>query len=148
MESLDHRFGMLRPELASTGFAHACAGQACRALLNVLGGLQLTPELPRSVVYPGSGQQGVRTGLISWQFSPHGVAAVLSSAALRDERGAAVAFSTIPAREYFNVVAIRPVSSLTPGAAYTVEMAVRLGTQELQASWAFRTADEAPASSG
>ena len=142
MESLFHRYGMLRPELVNTGFAIGCNAQGCAAVLDVINGLQPGIVAPASVVYPGNGQDGVSTKQISWQFRPFEAPVSLVSATLRDGQGNVIPHTTVPAQGYYNVVAIKPGGNpnapitLPPG-TYTVEMTVMQGGVPQTRSWTF-----------
>ncbi|MCC7355986.1 MAG: hypothetical protein IT330_19775 [Anaerolineae bacterium] len=141
MESLPHRYGILHHGLQTAGFALACNSQHCGAGLNVLRGLQSGANaMPDGVVYPGPGQGRVSTGIISWQFDWQPTA-VLTGAALWDASGKPVAITTHSPKpgDYFNVVAVLPTESLSPGVTYTVEMHATLGGRELSRTWSFTT---------
>lgn len=138
MDSLPHRFGMLQPQLATTGFAFKCDSSGCAGVLNVLGGLQVNTALPSNVVYPAPDQQGVRTKLISWQFLPFEAPITLRSAVLKDSRGV-VATTAIEPNGYFNVAALQPTAPLTANTTYTVEMEVEQAGQLLRKRWSFTT---------
>lgn len=142
MESLFHRYGMLRPELLNTGFAIGCNAQGCAAVLDVINGLQVGNVAPASVVYPGDGQQGVATKAISWQFRPSEAQVALTSATLRDAQGQDIPFTTVPAQGYYNVVAIKPGSDpnapiALPSGTYTVTMTISQGGVPQTRSWTF-----------
>ena len=83
-------------------------------MLNVLGGLQNGYTDPVSVIYPGDGQVGVATNMVSWQFRPFDATVTLNGATLRDANGKDVPFQTLPADGYFNIVAIKATAALTP----------------------------------
>lgn len=140
MESVMHRFGILRPELTSVGFGMGCTNISCGAALNVLAGLG-NPSPIRNVVYPGPGQQGVTTRVFSWQFYPYDPVVVPAGAALWDAHGASVpltAVSGVPSG-YFNVYAVSPAVPLAAHASYTILMVVKQNGQTLQKSWVFTT---------
>jgi uncharacterized protein YkwD len=139
MESLYHRYGMLAPELATTGFALGCDSKRCAAVLNVIGGMGDSNLMPDGITYPGAGQHGVQTGVLSWQFYRFDSLAVLTSATLRDANNNPVAITTSSPDNYWNVVAVKPVAPLAPGATYTVEMHVTIGSRDLSRVWSFQT---------
>ncbi len=140
MESVMHRFGMLRPEFNTTGFGMDCSNASCGAALNVLSGLG-SPSSIKDVVYPGVNQQGVTTRVFSWQFYPFDPIIVPVSASLRDPHGASVpllAISGVPT-SYFNVYAVAPTTPLALGTTYTLKMQVKQNGQLEQKSWSFTT---------
>lgn len=148
MGSVYHRYGMLRPELAATGFASDCNSEHYAFGLNVLRGLSDAKLASDGVVYPGANQRGVRTTeVVSWQFDPYYgpdsaltyPLAILSSAALYDSEGRSVPISTTTPDSYWNVVTAAPDEPLARGAAYTVEMTVSLGDRQLSRAWSFVT---------
>jgi uncharacterized protein YkwD len=143
MESLYHRYGMLAPELATTGFALGCDSQRCAAVLNVIGGLSDSELAPDGVVYPAPSQRGVQTSLISWQFYPFIAPAVLTSATLRDGNNNPVAITTTSPDSYWNVVSVKPNTPLTPGTTYTAEVHVTVGSRNLSRIWSFQTRSSA-----
>jgi Cysteine-rich secretory protein family len=153
MESLFHRYGMLRPELQFTGFAIGCNAQGCAAALDVIAGLQQGNVTPESVVYPGNGQDGVATKQISWQFRPFDAQVTLTNATLRDEQGQSIPFTTVPAQGYYNVVAIKPGNdpnnpmTLAPG-TYTVEMTVTQNGNPITRTWTFTVGTATPRCAG
>lgn len=140
MESLSHRYGMLRPELNRVGFATQCRTPSCAAALNILGGLA-GDQPERSIHYPGNDEQRVITRLISWQFFPwDDVNATLTSWSVRDHHGTVIPTTVQPAlNAYYDIVAVRSDQPLQPNMKYTVEMQVQYGGQSLQRTWSFRT---------
>jgi hypothetical protein len=142
MGSIGHRFGMLNPDLITTGFSFGCDSNNCGAGLNVLRGVVWdTNPRPNGVFYPGPNQVDVNTDIIiTWQFlwDP---TIILKSASLQNSSGQSIAFtSTTPANgDYFNVVSIRPNSALAPGTTYRVSLTVQRGMDELTATWSFTT---------
>jgi uncharacterized protein YkwD len=139
MKSLYHRYGMLAPELATTGFALGCDSKGCAAVLNVIGGLGGSNLMPNGITYPGEWQQGVQTDIISWQFYPFDSLAVLTSATLRDANNNPVAITTSSPDSYWNIVAVNPVAPLAPDTTYSVEIHVTIGSRNLSRTWSFRT---------
>ncbi len=138
MESVMHRFGMLRPELGNAGFAMGCSSTSCAAALDVLSGLG-SPSSIKDVVYPGANQHNVTTRVFSWQFYPFDPLIVPVSATLRDSRGTAVpvlSLSGVPTN-YFNVYAVAPTVPLVPGTTYTIQMQVKQNGQLQQKTWSF-----------
>ncbi len=140
MGSLYHRYGMLRPELANTGHAIGCNSQGCAAVLDVIAGLQNGYAEPTSVVYPGNGQQGTTTDLISWQFRPFDPSVTLVQASLKDGGGNDVPFTMLQSQGFFNIVAIKATGALAPGTTYTVQMNATQASVPLQRTWSFTTA--------
>lgn len=148
MGSMHHRYGMLRPELTTTGYASGCNSQHCGFVLNVLRGLNGDNTVTNGVVYPGPDQRGVRTtDSISWQFDPYwgpdyastNPLAILASAVLCDSEGESVPITTSTPDSYFNMVTATPDEPLAPGTTYAIEMVVNLGSQQLSRTWSFTT---------
>lgn len=148
MGSMHHRFGMLRPELTTTGFAIGCNSQHCGTVLNVLRGLNGVTTASNGVIYPGANQRGVKTTeIISWQFEPYwgpdysstNPLAILTSAALYDPQQRLVTITTSQADGYFNIVSVTPVNPLALNTTYKIEMHVTLGDQQLSRTWSFTT---------
>lgn len=136
IDSLPHRFGMLRPELECTAFAMRCDGTTCNALLNVLGGLRDSTQADRDahIRFPGAGMMDVATSKVSWQFHPFEAKVTLSSASLSPSGPT----TRVPADGYFNFVAVHPTSgSLAAGATITADMSVSQGIRSIQRSWTF-----------
>jgi hypothetical protein len=148
MGSKGHRYGMLRPELSTTGFAIACDSQNCGSGLNVIRSLTGPNTAPDGVTYPGANQRGVNTTeLISWQFAPYygpeyaatNPLAVLTRAVLYDPQHRSVSITTSTPDSYWNIVTATPVAPLAPGTTYTMEMQVTLGSRQLSRTWSFTT---------
>ena len=142
MGSIHHRFGMLNPDLVTTGFSLGCDQRNCGAGLNVIGGIvwDSNPR-PNGVFYPGSNQEGVNTDIVlTWQFG-WGPTAVLKSASLKNSSGQPVATTTTspPSGDYFNMVSVKPNTPLLNDMEYTASVTVQLGTQELSQTWSFTT---------
>lgn len=142
MASIKHRYGMLHPDLTLTGFSFGCDSKNCGAGLNVIGGIvwDSNPK-PNGIVYPGAGQKDVNTDItITWQFylAP---TVVLKSASLKDSNGQSIAITTTqPADgDYFNMVSVKPQSSLSNGRTYVASITVQLGSSELSQTWNFST---------
>ena len=147
MGSIYHRFGMLNPELVTTGFGIGCDTQNCGAGLNVIRGLVggSNPR-PDGVIYPGPNQINVNTDIIlTWQFlwDP---TAILKSASLRNSSGQLIPITTTspPNGDYFNMVSVKPDTLLSPGTTYTANITVQLGSQELNKTWDFTTTPIGP----
>ena len=138
MASLYHRFGMLNPQLTRSGFALACDTRGCAAALNVLSATDGSPQ-PAGVVYPGAGQQGVDTGLITWQFGSFDPPVEGATAGLRDAHGTAVPITVDQAAGFWNVISVKPVQPLAPATTYTVEISATQHGQALHKIWSFRT---------
>lgn len=148
MGSMHHRFGMLRPELTTTGFAIGCDSQNCGTGLNVLRGLNGVNTASNGVIYPGANQRGVKTTeIISWQFEPYwgpdysstNPLAILTSAVLYDSEQRLVKITTSTPDGYFNMVTVTPVDPLAPNTTYTIEIHITLGDQKLSRIWSFTT---------
>jgi uncharacterized protein YkwD len=142
MASIHHRFGMLNPDLITTGFGFGCDSQACSAGLNVIRGLvwDSNPR-PNGVFYPGPGQMDVNTDVtLTWQFQWEPTI-MLKTASLRNSAGEAVAISTTspPNGDYFNMVSVNPNAPLSPHTTYTASLTVQRGVQELSQTWSFTT---------
>jgi len=142
MGSIHHRFGMLNPDLITTGFAFGCDNQICGGGLNVIRGLvwDSTPR-PNGVFYPGLNQKGVNTDIIlTWQFLWEPTV-VLKSASLQDSSGHPVAITTTSPQEgdYFNMVSVKPDTLLSPGMTYIASITVQRGESQLNQTWSFTT---------
>lgn len=140
MESLSHRYGMLRPHLSTAGFAMGCSAVYCGAALNVIGGLNGS-IIHTPVVYPGVNQQQVTTNYISWQAYDWDSSVSLVGAAFFDQQGHAVAFQPVAGypKTGFNMVALKPAMALAPNTTYTVWMNVQQGATTTAKSWSFTT---------
>ncbi|MEI6046240.1 MAG: CAP domain-containing protein, partial [Chloroflexota bacterium] len=139
MSDILHRYGMLKPELISTGYSFKCNAQGCGAALNVIAKTTGT-GLPDGVVYPGNGQQSVANlQYITWQFGSFDPVVTLVSASLKDGQGQAVPFTAQPAQGYFNVVALQLQNSLTASTTYTVQFTVSQNGQTKNKTWSFKT---------
>lgn len=141
MESLFHRFGMLRPDLTTTGFALACNAHGCAAALNVLGGTD-GASAPDGTLYPAHTQRGVETSFLSWQFHPFEPPITLTAASLRTVTGEALPITTASADGFWNVATLRPDAPLTPGATYIAHMELRQEARTLARTWSFRMKGE------
>lgn len=141
MESLFHRFGMLRPDLTTTGFALACNAQGCAAALNVLGGTDGQSD-PDGTLYPAPTQRGVETSFLSWQFHPFELPVTLTTASLRTVTGESLPITTSSADGFWNVATIRPDNPLTPGVTYIAHMELRQEARTLTRTWSFRMKGE------
>ncbi len=139
MEEPLHRFGMLNPPLARSGFAMSCDAHGCAAALNVIGGTT-GPEQPDNIVYPGDGQTDAHTGAVTWQFGPFAPAVTLVSATLTDAGGAPVMITTTPAMGYFNMVTLRPVHPLAVATQYRADVTVTQNGTTRHKAWSFHTA--------
>ncbi len=142
MDSTHHRFGMLNPDLVTTGFGFGCDNQNCGAGLNVLRGLAWDSNpRPNGVFYPGLNQKGVNTNIIlTWQFlwDP---TVVLKSASLQNSSGEPIAISTTSPLngDYVNMISVKPDDPLSLNMTYTANIAVQLGARELSQTWSFTT---------
>lgn len=143
MSSIYHRYGMLNPDLTTTGFALGCDNRNCGAGLNVLGGLVWgSNPRPDGVFYPGWNQKSVNTDIIlTWQFL-WGPTVVLLDASLEDVYGQPIPITTTSPSEgdYFNMVSVTPKNSLSPDMTYTSDITVQLGERQLNQTWSFSTA--------
>ena len=142
MASIHHRYGMLNPELTTTGFGYGCDTQNCGAGLNVIRGLVSNSNpRPNGVIYPGANQKGVNTDIIlTWQFLGEPTA-VLTNAWLQNSSGQQIAITTTspPNGDYFNMVSVKPNTLLSRGTTYTASIAVQLGDTQLTQTWRFNT---------
>jgi cysteine-rich secretory family protein len=143
MGSIHHRYGMLNPDLVTTGFGIGCDTQNCGAGLNVIRGL-VGGNAPRpdGVIYPGPNQSNVNTDIIlTWQFLWEPTV-VLKNASLRNSSGQLIPITTTspPNGDYFNMVSVKPNTVLSPGTTYTASMSVQLGDRQLDQTWIFTTA--------
>ena len=142
MGSIQHRYGILRPDLTTTGFGLGCDSQNCGAGLNVIRGIIWNTSLkPEGVFFPGPDQKGVKTGItLTWQFLSDSTA-VLESASLENSSGQSVPFGTTspPNGDYFNMVSVNPDASLAPYTTYTASITVQLGSNQLNRTWSFTT---------
>jgi hypothetical protein len=142
MNSIQHRYGILRPDLTTTGFGLGCDSQNCGAGLNVIRGIVWNTGLqPNGVIYPGPDQRGVNRGVtLTWQFLSDSTVA-LKSASLQDSSGQSIPFAQTspPNGDYFNMVSVDPNALLSPGARYTASITVQLGAAELSRTWSFTT---------
>jgi hypothetical protein len=142
MASNPHRYGMLNPDLVSTGFSFGCDNENCGAGLNVIHGIDwgVNPK-PNGVFYPGQNQKDVNTDItITWQFHS-APTVILKSASLKDSNGQPIAFTTTtPADgDYFNMVSVKPKSSLASAMSYVVSITVQLDASEISQTWSFTT---------
>jgi hypothetical protein len=138
IDSIAHRFGMLRPELTRTGFALDCDARGCAAAMNVLAAAD-GPAQPDGVVYPGDGQTGVSTGLISWQSGSFDPALAVSTASVHTAAGQDVPITVLPANGFFNIVTLKPGAPLAPATAYTVDLTITQAGASRHKVWTFRT---------
>ena len=143
MNSIHHRYGILRPDLATTGFGFGCDTKNCGAGLNVIRGIVWDSSLrPNGVVYPGQNQINVNRDIIlSWQFLSDSTV-VLKNASLRNSAGQLILISTTSpsAGDYFNMISVDPTSLLAHGTTYTADITVQLGAAQLSQTWSFTTA--------
>jgi hypothetical protein len=142
MGSIHHRYGMLNPDLTTTGFSLGCDNQNCGTGLNVTRGIvwDSNPR-PSGVFYPGSDQKGVNTDIIlTWQFHSEPTA-VLKNAAIVDSSGQPIPVtSTSPLYgDYFNMVSVTPNTSLSNGMTYTADVTIQVGDRQLSQTWSFTT---------
>ena len=142
MGSIHHRYGMLRPDLQTTGFGFGCDTKSCSAGLNVIRGIVWgnNPQ-PNGVIYPGQNQISVNRDIIlTWQFVSDSTV-VLTNASLRNSAGQLIAISTTspPAGDYFNMVSVKPTSLLAYSTTYTADITVQLGANQLHRTWRFTT---------
>jgi uncharacterized protein YkwD len=150
MGSPYHRYGMLHPQLAYTGFAHLCNSGNCAGGLNVLRGLRLVadPELyAGGIIYPGDGETNVLPEMpITWQFDAFNNPTVqLIAASVTDTEGKLLVIETEapPAPGfYFNMIIIRVSEGYQPGKRYTTDVTIDLGGEVIQKSWSFTAGSE------
>lgn len=81
MASIHHRYGMLRPDLVTTGYGFGCDSQNCSSGLNVIRGIVWDSTLrPNGVIYPGPNQVNVnRDIIITWQFTGQSTVALINA---------------------------------------------------------------------
>ena len=138
MDSLKHRFGILRPELVRTGFAFACDANGCAAVLDVLTGLSGVYR-PPGVAFPGPGTRGVATQFVTWQAGSFDAPLQVTSATVRDAQGNQVPVTVTPPDGPWNAVEIAPVHALASGTQYTVSISGTQGGKPLSPAWSFTT---------
>ena len=144
MESPLHRFGILLPQLTRVGYALACDTQRCFAALNILASTDGTTTKPDGVVYPGDGQQGVRTGYLTWQYGPFEAQIQFVNATVKDSAGQPVAFTLEPQGGYFNLIILKIDGSQDYGAGYTVTIGIKQNGQSHSRSWSFTSSPPPP----
>jgi uncharacterized protein YkwD len=157
VNSVFHRFPILRPDLTVIGYGEAAAGPVVIEDLE-FGFAPASPAPP--VLYPGSGQQDVpaffvdnelpdpvpagqprTTGSpVTVTFSPVDLVQV-SSFTLRDASGLELdAYSAAPSASTENSAWLLPKAPLMANATYTAHIVATIGSRRYDRSWSFRTA--------
>ena len=141
MGSIHDRYGMLRPDLVTTGFGFGCDAQNCGTGLNVIRGLDWGINAkPNGVIYPGQNQINVNRDItLTWQFISDSTV-VLKSASLRISPGRSFQFRRQhrqPATS--SIWFLDPTSSFAYGTMYTANVIIRLGADQLHRTWSFTT---------
>lgn len=150
-----HRYGMLHPDLTSSGFDLSCDLTNCFSGLNVLGSLPSSYLITsQNVVYPGDGQTGIPAVAfpVSWSFYMPWVGeeddsdeVVLISGEIYDQNNQKLSVTWWQPNhdddswDYRNQVGLTPSQPLLSLHTYRVEMTVQFHGQTLQKSWHFTT---------
>ncbi len=144
MESPLHRFGILLPQLTRVGYSLACDNQRCFAAINILASTDGILSKPDGVVYPGNGQQAVRTDYITWQYGPFEPQIQFVSATIQDSAGHPIAFTIQPQGGYFNLIVLKIDGTQDYGANYTVTVVIKQSGQSRSRSWSFTSSPPPP----
>jgi hypothetical protein len=149
----NHRYHMLNPNLASSGFNLSCSPSVCFSGLNVLAGITSFQDTYH-VTYPGQGQTLVPDEIfpVTWGVYRAYVAGLedddeirLVSAVIYNEQNQAIAITTSEPNhsdgvyEYRNQLVLLPVQRLASQHTYLVVIEARYLNQTIQRSWSFTT---------
>ena len=152
----NHRYHMLHPDLAQSGFDLSCDSENCFSGLNILGSLPPSYQIQKvNLVYPADKQQGIPVNRypITWGFympwtgdeTDYDEVKFVSGKIVDQDNKSITFFVSEPNRSdgawtYNNQVVLTPNSDLVPGKIYYVEMTVSYQEQRYSRSWSFTTA--------
>ncbi len=155
MQTPNHRYHMLHPDLSQSGFKLGCDTTNCFSGLNVLGSLPRSYEIHyNNFVYPVNGQQKIPAIKypISWGFYMPwtGIETDFDevkfvSGKITGPNNTNVPFSVSePVRNdgkwtYHNQVVLTPSNNLLPNTTYTVELEVTYQNKTYSKTWSFTT---------
>lgn len=155
MATPSHRYKMLHPDLAESGFYLKCDTDNCFSGLNILGSLPPSYLVNiNEVIYPGDKQPGIPSTRypITWGFyipwtgnETDSDEVRLVSAAIYDDKNQKISFTSSEPNhsdgvwDYNNQVILTPSTDLLPNNTYRVEMTVSFRGSNYSRSWSFTT---------
>jgi len=137
-----HRYHMLNPYLAQSGFSLACDGINCFAGLNIYGAINPSTTI-RNVAYPVDNQTNIpRTNFpITWGFYPASSISSFSSpsVSLYDNSNKLVAGSITLHSDHVKEIAFMPSNALMSNHKYRVVMSINVNGKVESKTWYFTT---------